>query len=144
MQNDLDVQESASSIAHLLKGYGRGFWFGLGVAAGLWVTVNAVFPARLRLGRVSSVSGTRPVCAEIGWAYGRGARPVSVIFDLLLTHGAAGSVTVDGEALEAEIPLLQAHSGPYRLTASATYRILSRPQTVVYTFEGMLPAGVTG
>ena len=118
---------------------GRGVWFGLGVAAGLWLTVNALFPARMRMGRVSDMSGTRPVCAEIGWRYGRGARPVSVIFDLQAAQGVLGSVTVDGEALEAEIPLPQALSGPYQLTATATYRILSRPQTVVYTFAGTLP-----
>jgi hypothetical protein len=120
---------------------GRGFWFGLGVAAGLWVTVNALFPARVRLGRVSNLSGTRPVCAEIGWSYGRGARPVSVIFDLQAAQDALGSVTVDGEALEAEIPLPQLPTGPYQLTATATYRLLSRPQTVVYAFTGTLPEG---
>lgn len=116
---------------------GRGFWFGLGIAAGLWLTVNALFPARVRLGRVSSISGVRPVCAEIGWSYGRGARPVSVIFDLQGTQDLLGSVTVDGEALEAEIPLTQLPAGPYRLSATATYRILSRAQTVVYTFDGV-------
>jgi hypothetical protein len=141
MQHETDVQESAGSLAQLLKGYGRGFWFGLGVAAGLWLTVNAAIPARIRLGRVSTLSGTRPVSAEIGWSYGRGARPVSVIFDVHAAQGALGSVTVDGEALEAEIPLPQSPTGPYRLIATATYRLFSRPQTLVYSFEGTFPEG---
>jgi hypothetical protein len=136
MQNETDVQASVSSLARLLKGYGRGFWFGLGMAAGLWMTVNTLFPAGIRRGRVRSVSGIRPGCAEIGWSYGLGVRPVAIIFDLEWANGATGSVTVDGEALEAEIPFAEAPVGSYVLTAYTTYRLLSRPQTVVYRFTG--------
>jgi hypothetical protein len=81
------------------------------------------------------VSGAGPYYVLISWGYGTGARPASIIFDLEL-DGDAGSVTTDGEALEAEIPLGRAVSGPYRLTVSATYRILGAARTVVTHAEG--------
>lgn len=115
---------------------GRIAWFGLGAATGLWLTMHSLWPARMAAARLTAITGTRPVLAEISWRYGRGVLPASVIFDLVWEHGASGSVTVDGDAWEAEIPFGSTLAGPYTLTAHATYRILSRPQTLVYRFRG--------
>jgi hypothetical protein len=49
---------------------------------------------------------------------------------------AAGSATTDGETLETEIPLAASPAGPYRITISATYRILGVARTVVTVVEG--------
>jgi hypothetical protein len=101
----------------------------------VWLVRSAVLPAALRAPRLAEVSGFGPFYAGLSWGYGPGARPVSVIFDLE-AGGASGSVTTDGEALEAEIPLGVFPRGPYSLTASATYRLLGFAHTVVTRTSG--------
>jgi hypothetical protein len=117
------------------KGFWVAFWSALAVA----VWRGALLPARLRQARVSGISGAGPFYVGFSWSYGAGTRPQSVIFDLELADGAAGSVTTDGEATEAEVPFRQAPAGPYRLAATATYRIVGVVRTRVYRFE--LPGG---
>lgn len=112
----------------------RRLWYAAWLGGALWVARVALFPAPVRGARVVSVSGAGPYYVLISWSYGVGARPASIIFDLEL-DGDAGSVTTDGEALEAEIPLSRAPSGAYRLTVSATYRILGVARTVVTRSE---------
>jgi len=87
---------------------------------------GAVIAARLRNPRVTSLSGIGPVYANLSWGYSAGARPVNVVFDVQFAGGATGSVTVDGEALEAEVPLIgTARVGEtYTITATLVYRRL--------------------
>jgi hypothetical protein len=113
----------------------RRLWYAAWLGGALWVARVTLFPAPVRAPRLLGVSGAGPFYALVGWGYGIGARPVSVIFDLEL-DGDAGSITTDGEALEAEIPLGRAASGVYTLTVSATYRILGVARTVVSRSEG--------
>lgn len=115
----------------------RSLWLGIGAGLGLWLGRSAILPAAIHHAHISTISGHQPVYAMVGWTYGPGARPISVIFDIELAGGAYGSVTADGEALEAEVPVIGAGDpGLYRITASATYRILGIVRTIVYRFEG--------
>lgn len=115
----------------------RRLWYAAGLGAAIWAARVALVPAPVRGAHVSSVSGAGPFYALLSWGYGVGARPVSIIFDLEAGE-AAGSITTDGEALEAEIPLGSAPGGPYALTVSATYRILGFARTVVTRSAGAL------
>ncbi len=113
----------------------RRLWYAALFGGALWLARVSLLPAPLRGARVTGVSGAGPFYAVLSWTYGVGARPVNVIFDLQ-AGPAAGSITVDGDALEAEIPLGAAPAGPYRITISATYRILGFARTVVTRAEG--------
>ncbi len=113
----------------------RRLWLAAWLGGALWLARVALVPAPLRDARLTGLSGMGPYYALIGWSYGIGARPVSVIFDLE-AGAAAGSLTTDGDALEAEIPLGTAPSGPYSLTVSATYRILGAARTRVTRVTG--------
>ena len=113
----------------------RRLWYAALFGGALWLARVSLLPAPLRGARVTGVSGAGPFYAMLSWSYGVGARPVNVIFDLE-AGPAAGSITTDGEALEAEIPLGAAPAGPYRITISATYRILGFARTVVTRAEG--------
>lgn len=115
----------------------RRLWYAAWLGGALWLARVALLPAAVRGARVISVSGIGPYYALIAWNYGTGARPASIIFDLA-SGKARGSVTTDGEAVEAEIPLGAAPSGPYTLTVTATYRIFGFARTVVTQSEGML------
>jgi hypothetical protein len=113
----------------------RQLWYAALFGGALWLARVSLLPAPLRGARVTGVSGAGPFYALLSWTYGVGARPINVIFDLE-AGPAAGSITVDGDALEAEIPLGAAPAGPYRITISATYRILGFARTVVTRAEG--------
>lgn len=113
----------------------RRLWYAALFGGALWLVRVSLLPAPIRSARVTGVSGAGPFYAVLSWTYGVGARPVNVIFDLQ-AGPAAGSITVDGDALEAEIPLGAAPAGPYRITISATYRILGFARTVVTRAEG--------
>lgn len=116
--------------------WGR-LWHGLWLVIGLWLLREALVPAPVRSARVRLGGGAGPYSAELSWGYGAGARPVSIIFDL--EAGAAhGSVTTDGDASEADIPLGVRPHGAYRLSISASYRILGRALTRVHSAEGTL------
>jgi hypothetical protein len=115
----------------------RRLWYAAWAGAALWVARVSLLPGAVRGARVIGVSGAGPFYALLGWSYGAGARPLSIIFDLEV-GGAAGSVTTDGEAIEAEIPLPAQPAGPYRVTATATYRILGITRTRVTTYDGTL------
>ncbi len=116
----------------------KGFWIAFWVAFGAAVWRGALLPARLCNARVNGLHRVSPFYAGFSWDYGAGARPQSIIFDLDLGDGAAGSITTDGEATEAEIPLGTPAAGPYRIIATATYRILGVVHTQVYRFAGTL------
>lgn len=106
----------------------RRLWLAAWLGGALWFVRVALVPAPVRGARIVSVSGAGPYYALVSWGYGLGARPVSIIFDLEVA-GDAGSITTDGEALEAEIPLAAQPAGPYTLTVSATYRTLGVAHT---------------
>ncbi|RMD79449.1 MAG: hypothetical protein D6823_04600 [Chloroflexi bacterium] len=108
------------------KALQRGFWLSFWSVVTIMTVRGALIPARLRNPRITSLSGIGPVYAMLCWGYSAGGRPVNVIFDLQFTGGATGSVTVDGEALEAEVPLIgMAHTGEaYTITATLVYRWL--------------------
>jgi hypothetical protein len=115
----------------------RGVLLGLWVSVGIWLGRATLLPAPVRNARLSGLSGAKPLYAMLVWTFGGGLRPASIIFDIEVAGGASGSVTTDGEALEAEVPLIGAgEAGPYTLTASATYRILGFPRTIIYRFAG--------
>lgn len=115
----------------------RRLWLAAWLGGALWLARVALVPAPLRGARISGVSGMGPFYALISWSYGIGARPVSVIFDLEV-GSTSGSITTDGDALEAEIPLGAAPAGPFQLTISATYRIFGMARTVVTRVEGLV------
>ncbi len=108
------------------KALQRGFWLSFWSVVTIMTVRGAIIPARLRNLRITSLSGIGPVYATVSWGYSAGSRPVNVIFDLQFAGGATGSVTVDGEALEAEVPLIgTARAGEaYTITATLVYRRL--------------------
>lgn len=115
----------------------RGALLGLWAVVGVWLGRETLLPAPVRNARLSGLSGVGPTYAMLSWTFGAGLRPASIIFDIDLAGEASGSVTTDGEALEAEVPLIgAAAAGAHTLTASATYRILGFPRTIVYRFTG--------
>lgn len=113
----------------------RWLWYGVWAAAGLWVLRTAILPAQLRAARLTEISGAGPYVAGLSWSYGPGARPASVIFDFE-AGPAHGSVTADGEMVEAEIPLGLPPRGRYSITASATYRTFGFAHTTITRAEG--------
>jgi hypothetical protein len=113
----------------------RRLWYAALLGGALWLARVSLVPAPIRGARLTGVSGAGPFYALLSWAYGVGARPVSIIIDLE-AGAVSGSATTDGDALEAEIPLGAAPAGPYRITVSATYRILGFARTVVTRAEG--------
>lgn len=113
----------------------RRLWYAAWLGGVLWLARVSLLPAPLRGARLTSVSGLGPYYALISWSYGVGARPASVIFDFEAGE-AAGSITTDGEALEAEIPLGLAPAGSYTITVSATYRIFGFARTRVTRVDG--------
>ena len=113
----------------------RRLWLAAWLGGALWFARVSLVPAPLRGARLASVSGVGPFYALVSWSYGLGARPMSVIFDLE-AGPARGSITTDGEALEAEIPLGAAPTGDYTLTISATYRLFGMARTRVTRVHG--------
>jgi len=113
----------------------KALWYGAWAVALAWAARTSVLPARIRGPRLTGVLGAGPYFAQLSWDYGPGARPQSVIFDFE-AGGARGSCTTDGEAVEAEIPLGVRPHGAYRLTVSATYRVLCFARTIVTRAEG--------
>lgn len=114
-----------------VKALQRGFWLSFWSVV-IYMTVRgALIPARLHHPRITSLSGIEPMYVMLSWGYGPGSRPVNVILDVQFAGGAQGSVTVDGEALEAEVPLIgKAQLGAsYTITATLLYRQLGRAFT---------------
>jgi hypothetical protein len=126
-------QQQPGALRNLLSR----LWYGLWALVGLWLLHGALVPAPIRGARVNAIGGAGPYSAELDWSYGAGARPLSIIFDL--EAGAAkGSLTTNGAATEAGIPLGMRPRGPYQLSVSATYRILGRAVTRVTTTAGVI------
>jgi hypothetical protein len=119
----------------------RKLWYAAWLGGALWVARVSLIPGHVRDPRLNGVSGVGPFYALISWGYGAGARPVSIIFDFA-AGAVTGSITTDGEASEAEIPLGAAPSGPYTITVSATYRILGMARTRVTQVQGVATMSV--
>lgn len=115
----------------------RRLWYAVLLGSGIWLARVSLVPGTVREARLTGINGVGPYYATIAWSYGIGARPVSIIFDFE-AGDASGSITTDGEALEAEIPLGVPPGGACCLTVSATYRILGVAHTVVRRFTSVL------
>ncbi|NWG20994.1 MAG: hypothetical protein HXY39_11820 [Chloroflexi bacterium] len=99
-------------------------WFALGIGlAALGAAIVGARPARLRSARVTCLSGSNPPCASIALTYGPGARPQCVVIDVSGAHGATGSATVGSDQEFIEVPLAGKAGGPYRVAATAVYRV---------------------
>jgi hypothetical protein len=94
-----------------------------------------VWPARLRLARVTAITPGAPPTASVALTYSFGAMPARVIVDVDNNAGCGGSATVAGDQLFLEVPLIGAPSPDYRVTTTATYRLLGRPLTVIHKFS---------
>jgi hypothetical protein len=57
-----------------------------------------------------------------------------VIVDIAGRNGSSGSATVDGDHIFVEVPLADTLGDSYRVTATATYRVLGKARTVVREF----------
>ena len=93
-----------------------------------------MWPARLTLARVTAITPGAPPTASVVLTYSFGAMPARVIVDVANDAGSGGSATVDGDQLFLEVPLIGAPAPDYRVTATATYRLLGRLFTVVRRF----------
>src|SRR5262245_40786040 len=88
-------------------------------------------PARLTSAKVTAIMQGVPPTASVALTYGAGAMPARVIVDVADAAGEGGSATVEGDQMFLEIPLSGAPSRSYRVTATATYRVLGRLHTIV-------------
>lgn len=98
------------------------------------VAALAFRPARLLAARVTTIVPGSPPVASVALTYGPGMAPASVIVDVLDRDGHGGSATVPGAQLFLEVPLIGALSGAHCVTATATYRLLGVPLTLVREF----------
>lgn len=101
----------------------RWLWWMTWLAGVLWFVRTTMVPAAIHAVRLAEVGGNAPYLARMRWRYGRGARPLSMIIDVV-AGPTSGSVTVEGDEDEAVIPLGQAPLGAYTITLHATYRVL--------------------
>lgn len=92
-------------------------------------------PARLTSARVTAIMQGVPPTANVALTYGAGATPARVIVDVVDAAGEGGSATVEGDRIFLDVPLSGAPSGSYRVTTTATYRVLGRLHTVVREFS---------
>jgi hypothetical protein len=91
-------------------------------------------PARLTSANVTAITPGAPPTASVALAYSAGALPVRMIVDVADTAGGGGSATVDGDQLFLDVPLIGTPSRDYRVTTTATYRVLGHPFTIVREF----------
>jgi hypothetical protein len=80
-------------------------------------------PAPIASARVTAVTPGSPPVAHVALSYAPGARPVSVIIDVA-GQGCAGSATLDGLTLYADLPLVGQLTEPLHVHTAAVYRIL--------------------
>lgn len=116
----------------LLRRIGYGVWLGLLIQ----LLSRALIPARIRHLRVRHPRDPGVSGVTLSWDYSWGTRPLSMIFDL--EAGAiTGSVTSDGSAEQALVPLVRRWQGPYQITISATYRFLGCAYTRTHRITGV-------
>ena len=98
------------------------------------VAIRWLRPARITSAQVTAITPGDPPTASVTLAYGAGALPARMIVDVADAVGGGGSATVDGDQMFLDIPLIGAPSRDYRVTTTATYRVLGRPFTIVHEF----------
>jgi hypothetical protein len=106
--------------------------------AGLALLAGAIArwarPARLTMASVTAVTPGAPPTASVVLNYTIGAMPARVIVDVAGDGGDGGSATVDGAQQLLEVPLTGIPSRNYRVTVTASYRVLGRLFTTVRDF----------
>jgi hypothetical protein len=112
----------------------RLFWGG-GLALLAGAAALAFRPARMIAASVTAITYASPPFASVVLTYGPGLAPTSVIVDVRDRDGNSGSATVAGAQLFVEIPLSGALNGHYRIVATATYRLLGMPLSLVREFD---------
>ena len=110
-----------------------------GALALLGGAVARLRPARVLAAKVTALTPGTPPTASVALIYGGGAPPVSLIVDLYDQDGSGGSATIPGDQLFLEVPIIGTFGGAYRLTTTATYRLLGLPWTSVREYTGSLP-----
>lgn len=111
---------------------------GVGLLIGGALLLRRNLPARLTRAAIGELRAQPPVTARLEWGYSAGIRPISLIIDLEGPQATSGSLTVAGRQTSGELPLAAAFSGPYRLNATATYRLLGIVRRTSTTFSGNL------
>ena len=89
------------------------------------------------MARVTAITPGDPPAASVALSYGVGAMPARLIVDLADNTGSAGSATVDGDRRFLDVLLSGAPSRAYKITVTATYRVLGRLFTVVREFTSV-------
>ena len=100
-----------------------------------WVAARWLRPAQITSAKVTAITPGAPPTASVALAFSAGALPLRMIVDVADTAGGGGSATVDGDQLFLDIPLIGTPARDYRVTTTATYRVLGRPHTVVRQFS---------
>ena len=108
-------------------------WSG-GLALLTGTVVRWIRPAQLSSARVTAITPGAPPTASVALTYGIGAMPARVIVDIADDAGGGGSATADGAHVFLDVPLIGAPSRNYRITITATYRVLGRLFSVVREF----------
>ena len=113
------------------------FWGG--ALALLGGALAALRPALVLAAKVTAVTPGNPSTASVVLSYGSGTTPTSVIVDVYGQDGSGGSATVKGEQMFLEVPIFGVLGGEYRITTTASYRLLGLLWTSVREFTGSLP-----
>jgi hypothetical protein len=116
------------------------YFFLGGILALLGGAVARLRPALVRSAKVTALTLDTPPTASVALRYSSGSVPISLIVDVYDQGGNGGSATIPGDRLFLEVPIIGALGGGYRLTTTATYRLLGRPWTSVREFTGQVAA----
>ena len=103
----------------------------VGVVA--WVGWRAC-PRGLQHARVTAISPGDPPIAHVAVSYAPGARPVSLVVNIL-GASCTGSVTITGITMFADIPLIGAPVARLTIGTTAIYRSFGRMLSVEQRFE---------
>lgn len=115
-----------------------------GIVALLGGAIARLRPALVLTAKVTALTFDTPPTASVVLRYASGSMPISLIIDVYDRDGNGGSATIPGDQLFIEVPVIGAFGGSYRLTTTATYRLLGQPWTSVREFTGHLATTPVG